>query len=126
MREGGNRLAKATDITDLVPDRGWKRPFDDPIPQPRGRQLVTLKDAGQYITGSSQADHDADEWQAAMEALLLDAEHDGPTMFARIAMMKARCTRACRTRLPRRAGNAPAFTGSFVDRNAGISARNGC
>jgi hypothetical protein len=24
---------------------GWKRPFDDPIPLPRGRQLVTLKDA---------------------------------------------------------------------------------
>src|SRR5712691_8617777 len=24
--------------------RGWKRRFDDPIPLPRGRQLVTLKD----------------------------------------------------------------------------------
>jgi hypothetical protein len=29
---------------------GWKRPFDDPIPLPRGRQLVTLEDAGTYIT----------------------------------------------------------------------------
>jgi hypothetical protein len=27
---------------------GWKRPFDDPIPLPRGRQFVTLKDAGTY------------------------------------------------------------------------------
>jgi hypothetical protein len=27
-----------------------------------------------------KAEHDADEWQTAMEALLL-AEHDGPTMF---------------------------------------------
>jgi hypothetical protein len=25
-------------------DRGWKRPFDDPIPLPRGRQLVTLEE----------------------------------------------------------------------------------
>jgi hypothetical protein len=25
-------------------DRGWKRKFDDPIPLPRGRQLVTLED----------------------------------------------------------------------------------
>src|SRR5260370_34564424 len=25
---------------------GWKRPFDHPIPLPRGRQLVTLEDAG--------------------------------------------------------------------------------
>jgi hypothetical protein len=30
--------------------RGWKRRFDDPIPLPRGRQLVTLEDAGNYIT----------------------------------------------------------------------------
>jgi hypothetical protein len=22
-----------------VPDRGWKRPFDEPIPLPRGREL---------------------------------------------------------------------------------------
>jgi hypothetical protein len=27
---------------------GWKRPFDDPIPLPRGRQLVTLEDAARY------------------------------------------------------------------------------
>ncbi|MEA2918217.1 MAG: hypothetical protein QOJ15_10298 [Bradyrhizobium sp.] len=25
--------------------RGWKRPFDEPIPLPRGRQLVTLERA---------------------------------------------------------------------------------
>jgi hypothetical protein len=30
--------------------RGWKRPFGDPIPLPRGRLLVTLEDAGNYIT----------------------------------------------------------------------------
>ena len=29
------------------------------------------------------------EWQAAMEALILVAETDGPTMFARIGMMRA-------------------------------------
>ena len=31
-------------------DRGWKRAFDDPIPLPRGRRLITLEDAGRYIT----------------------------------------------------------------------------
>ena len=31
----------------------------------------------------SRSVHDAEECQAAMEALLLVAEHDGPTMFAR-------------------------------------------
>jgi hypothetical protein len=45
-----------------------------------------LRDAARYITKLPKAEHDADEWQAAMEALLLVAEHDGPPMFARIIM----------------------------------------
>ena len=32
-------------MADVV-ERGWKRRFDQPIPLPRGRQLVTLQDAG--------------------------------------------------------------------------------
>jgi len=27
----------------------WSRAFDDPIPLPRGGQLITLKDAAKYI-----------------------------------------------------------------------------
>ncbi len=72
-----------------VADRGWKRRFDEPIPLPRGRQLVTLEDAGAYITRLPKAEHDAEEWQAAMQTPLLVAEHDGPTMFARIGVMRA-------------------------------------
>jgi hypothetical protein len=48
-----------------------------------------LRDAAQYITKLPKAGHDADEWQAAMQALLLVAEHDGPPMFARIGIMRA-------------------------------------
>jgi hypothetical protein len=33
-----------------VKEYGWQRKFDDPIPLPDGRKLVTLKDAGDYIT----------------------------------------------------------------------------
>jgi hypothetical protein len=40
-------------------------------------------------TSPPKAEHDADEWQAAMEALLLVAELDGPPMFARIGVMRA-------------------------------------
>jgi hypothetical protein len=72
-----------------VPDKGWQRPFEEPIPLPKGCQLVTLQDAGTYITKLPKAEHDAPEWQAAMEALLLVAESGGPTMFARIGVMKA-------------------------------------
>ena len=72
-----------------VADRGWKRSFDDPIPLPRGRQLVTLEDAGNYITKLPKAEHTMPEWQAAMEALILAATSGGPTMFARIGVMRA-------------------------------------
>jgi hypothetical protein len=74
-----------------VADRGWKRRLDEPIPLPRGRQIVTLKDAGRYITRLPKAEHQAAEWLAAMEALILVAEHNGPTMFARIGTKKAGC-----------------------------------
>jgi hypothetical protein len=56
---------------------------------PRGRQPVTLEDAGNYITKLPKAEHEAAEWQAAMEALILVAMSGGPTMFARIGVMRA-------------------------------------
>jgi len=56
----------------------WSRKFDDPIPLPKGRQLVNLKDAGTYITKLPAAEHEAQEWQAAMEALILVATAGGP------------------------------------------------
>jgi hypothetical protein len=37
--------------------KGWMQPFDDPISLSRGRQLVTLKDAGTYITKLAKAEH---------------------------------------------------------------------
>jgi hypothetical protein len=61
-----------------VVDRGWKRRFEGPIPLLRGRRLVTLEDAGNYITKLPKAEHEAAEWQAAMEALILVATSGGP------------------------------------------------
>jgi hypothetical protein len=66
----------------------WDRRFADPIELP-GKNLITLRDAAEYITELPKAGHDAEEWQAAMQALLLVAEHDGPPMFARIGIMRA-------------------------------------
>jgi hypothetical protein len=83
----GNRLMR-------MPHTGWLRPFEDPIPLPRGRQLVTLQDAATYITKLPKAEHDTEEWRAAMQALLLVAEHGGPTMLARIGVMRALNPRA--------------------------------
>jgi hypothetical protein len=70
-------------------ERGWQKRFDEPIPLPRGRQLATLEDAGRYITRLSKVEHEAAEWQAAMEALILVATSGRPTMFARIGVMRA-------------------------------------
>jgi hypothetical protein len=38
--------------------RSWKRRFDGPIPLPRGRYLLTLEDAGNYITRLAKAEHE--------------------------------------------------------------------
>jgi len=66
----------------------WDQEFFHPIVID-GKTLRTLRDAAQYITKLPKAEHDADEWQAAMEALLLVAEQNGPPMFARIGIMRA-------------------------------------
>ncbi|WP_027529664.1 hypothetical protein [Bradyrhizobium sp. WSM3983] len=67
---------------------GWGRPFDEPI-DIAGPKLATLLDAGEYIAALPKKEHNAPEWQAAMEALLLVAEGGGPTMFARIGILRA-------------------------------------
>ena len=67
----------------------WSARFDDPIPLTNGRALETLRDAAMYIAKLPKAEHDVPEWQAAMEALILVATSGGPTMFARIGVMRA-------------------------------------
>ena len=68
---------------------GWGCEFDDPIELPDGGELVTLEDAGNYITKLPKAEHSAPEWQDAMEAPMLVATRGGPTMLARIGFMRA-------------------------------------
>ena len=51
--------------------------------------LLTLRDAANYITELPKRKHDAPEWLTAIQALMLVAEHGGPTMMARIGVMRA-------------------------------------
>jgi hypothetical protein len=67
------------DETITVPARG---------PRGRSRTLVTLKDAGDYVTRLPKAEHSAPKWQAAMSALIR-ALRGGPVMMAHIGMMQA-------------------------------------
>jgi hypothetical protein len=66
----------------------WSSPFDDPIPVPKGKPLLTLKDAAD-VTKLPETEQHHPAWQAAVEALILVAETDGPTMFVRIGVMRA-------------------------------------
>lgn len=52
----------------------WAARFFDPIILPDARKLVTLSDAPGHITALPKAEHDAGEWQTAMQTLLLVAE----------------------------------------------------
>jgi hypothetical protein len=69
--------------------KGWKQTFDDPIPLPGGRELVTLQAAGNYIVKLPKAEHVAPEWQTATEALILAAGGRGPILDARISILQA-------------------------------------
>jgi hypothetical protein len=47
----------------LKPVAVWAPPFDDPILLPGGREIVTLRDAGDYITSLPKAEQNLDAWE---------------------------------------------------------------
>jgi hypothetical protein len=67
----------------------WDQQFFDAIKLPDGRKLVRLRDAAEFISALPEAEHALPHWGTAVECLMLVAEHNGPTMFARNAMMQA-------------------------------------
>jgi hypothetical protein len=69
-------------------DNGWQRKFEVPISLPDGRKLVTLRAAADHITGLPKKESDVPEWQTAIEVLMLVSQ-GGPTMMARIGVMRA-------------------------------------
>ena len=67
----------------------WSRPLEDPITLPDGSKLVTLLDAGNYITSLSKAEQQTDEWQTAIGCLIGAAEGRDFLMHARIGVLRA-------------------------------------
>jgi len=67
----------------------WARAFDEPIPLPRGRHLVTLEDAAAYIMKLPKAEQALEEWQTAIGCLIGAAEGRDFMMHARIGMLRA-------------------------------------
>jgi hypothetical protein len=66
----------------------WKRKFDEPIALPDGRELITLRDAADYIIGLPSETTSLPDWKLAMEALGRASEN-GTTTLARMAFLKA-------------------------------------
>ena len=83
------RISNSMRRAGVISDRGWSREFDDPIVLPEGEKLRTPQDAATHVTVLPKKEAALPEWQAAIEALILVADLGGPTMFARIGMMKA-------------------------------------
>lgn len=69
--------------------KGWDRPFFTPIDAGRGRVLVTLRDAGEYIDRLPKAKKRLAHWRAAAAALIPVTGCDGDRMLAEIGMRKA-------------------------------------
>jgi hypothetical protein len=59
------------------------RAFGDPIPLPDGGELVTLRDAGEYIQGLSAKVQKRPEWKTATRILIAAAEGRDFVMHAR-------------------------------------------
>jgi hypothetical protein len=68
---------------------GWYSHFPEPILTPKGDLLVTLRDAGAYITRLSKTQYDRPAWQNAMHVLIQTAERGDPVESARLGMMQA-------------------------------------
>jgi hypothetical protein len=67
----------------------WDRPFDQPVPLPKGAPARTLRDAANYIKNLPKPEHDRQEWRLAVQMLIDAAENRGPMLFARMGMMRA-------------------------------------
>ena len=67
----------------------WSARFDDPIPIPGRKPLRTLRDVAKFLMDLPPRERIQPYWLDAIEALVLVAEKNGPTMFARIGVMRA-------------------------------------
>jgi hypothetical protein len=70
-------------------ERGWSKPFEDPIVLPDGRELLTLKNAADCIMKLPKTEQKHEKWPTAISCLTMAAEGRGPLMHARIGVLQA-------------------------------------
>jgi hypothetical protein len=64
----------------------WELRFHEPIPVPRRKSLVTLRDAAIYITSLPRRERSAEHWRPAAVLLKLIGENGGCVVLARLAV----------------------------------------
>lgn len=94
----------------------WDQRFFDPIIVPKGKPLVTLRDAGNYVASLPEREQHLPHWQTVAELLLMVGDRGGDPMMVRIAMMQALNHGNQIGRL-HRAASAPRLTGSSENEN---------
>ena len=67
----------------------WDRPFDQPVPMPRGAAARTLRDAANYIKEMPKSERDKAEWRLVIQMLIDAAEDVAPMLFAKWAILYA-------------------------------------
>jgi hypothetical protein len=69
----------------------WHDPLEPrPVRLPDGRELVTLREAGDFIAKLPKRDQDSEAWQLAVRELLKAADGCGPwRFFAGLAINRA-------------------------------------
>ena len=93
----------------------WSRPFDDPIPLPGRRELVTLRDAGAYIAVLPKSKQESPEWQAC------EHRHDAGAQSARRAGVQSVAQRSALGKAEAGAGSITfLFAVPELTRSAGI------
>jgi hypothetical protein len=108
LPDASGHLDPATGPVNEIPSLTWKNKINaggdpDHLSVPRSRAIAVRSSSarlrwvihrcvllvwGTPLGTSPEAEHTAPEWQDAMQALMLVAR-DGPTMFARIGVMRA-------------------------------------
>ena len=67
----------------------WDRPFDQPVPLPKGAPAQTLRHAADYIRTLPPPERERREWRLAIQMLIDAAEDRGPMLFARMGITRA-------------------------------------
>jgi hypothetical protein len=80
----------------------WERPFDQPVPLPKGPPARTLRDAANYIKKLPASERETPECRLAIQVLIDAAEDRGPMLLAKMGIQCAFYRNAKRPMIPHR------------------------